>query len=122
MDALTTHSVISAVLAIIVIITGILLMKTNETYNQIVFAVHKIAIAALTIFLVIIIANHLKVFYFSGLGFVFFILSAVFYVIAFISGAVLSFENTARDFLKAIHKISSVLTLIMVPVIWLYCH
>lgn len=122
MEAILTNSLVSAALTIIVLVSGIWLMKTGEPYKQVVFAAHKISIAALTVFLVLIIIRHLQLFDFSGLGLTFFILSAVFYVIAFVSGAVLSVESTARNFLKTIHKISSVLTLIMVPVIWLYCH
>jgi hypothetical protein len=122
METITAYSLISALLALFVIISGIWLMKTGEPYKPVVFAVHKIIVAALTVFLVLIIMKHLRLFSFSGLRLTFFILSAVFYVIAFISGAVLNFENIARDFLKTIHKVSSVLTVLMIPVIWLFCH
>ena len=122
MEAITTNSIISGILTTIVLLSGIWLMKTGEPYKKIVFAVHKIGIAALTVFLVLIIMRHLQLFSFSGLGLTFFVLSILFYVIAFFSGAMLSFESVARDFLKTIHKISSALTLFMVPVIWLYCH
>jgi hypothetical protein len=122
MESITTNSLISALLTLILLVSGIWLMKTGEPYKKVVFAVHKIGIAALTVFLVLIIIRHLQLFSFSGLGLTFFVLSILFYVIAFVSGAMLSFESTARDFLKTIHKISSVLTIVMVPLIWLYCH
>jgi hypothetical protein len=122
MEAITTNSLISALLTLILLVSGIWLMKTGEPYKKVVFAVHKISIAALTVLLVLITVRHLQLFDFSGWGLIFFIFAAMFYTIAVISGVVLSFESTARNFLKTIHKISSVLIIVMVPVIWLYCH
>jgi 4-amino-4-deoxy-L-arabinose transferase-like glycosyltransferase len=122
MEQLVANSIISGILAIAVFISGIWLRKTGEPYKTGIFALHKITVVATAVFIVLIVIQHLRVLNFAGTGLILFVLSVIFFLVAFVSGAVLSFENTARDFLKIIHRISSVLVLIMVPVIWLYCH
>ncbi len=76
----------------------------------------------LIVFVVLIYIQHFKLLYFEGFGLFLFFLSDFVFVISFITGALLSFEKIASYKLKIIHRILSWLTLLFIPVIWLYCH
>ena len=72
--------------------------------------------------MVLIYIQHFKLLHFEGFGLVLFIFSSLFFVIDFITGALLSFEKIASFKLKIVHRGLSWLTILFIPVIWLYCH
>ena len=122
MGSINSLSIIGAIFTIIMIVSGIWLRKKGEPYNTAIFTIHKISVIALIVLIVMIFIRHARFMSFEGLGLVFSIVTGLFIIIAFVSGALLSIEKTARNFLKIVHKGSSVLALVMIPVIWLYCH
>ena len=122
MESILNQSIISAILTLLIIISGIWLRKSGEPYKTGVFTIHKLCVVAVVIFVVLIYIRHFRLLNFEGTGLIFFILSGITFTIAFVTGALLSFEKTASYKMKIIHRILSWLTILFIPVIWLYCH
>lgn len=122
MESIITKSIIASVLAILMILSGLWLRKHGEPYKKWIFTIHKLSVIAIIIFIVLIYIQHLKTFIFQGTGLTLFILSNIFILTAFITGALLSFENISSYRMKIIHRLSSWITQLFIPVIWLVCH
>ena len=122
MESTITKSVITAILSVILILSGIMLRRSGEPYKTGIFTLHKLSIVAIVVFTVLIYVQHFKMLQFEGFGLFLFVLSGFVFVIAFITGALLSFEKTTSYKLKITHRVLSWLTFLFVPVIWLYCH
>ncbi|MCG6187545.1 hypothetical protein [Maribellus maritimus] len=122
METILTKTIISGVLFLLLIISGVWLRKNGEPYRTAIFTIHKFTIVALTIFVMLIYINHLKTFSFNRTGFILFITSDVIFLVAFISGALLSFEKIVSYQLKIVHRLVSWITILFVPTIWLVCH
>ena len=122
MESTTTLSIITAALTLLMILSGIMLRKSGEPYKTVIFTLHKLSVIATIIFVVLIYIQHFKLFYFEGFGLILLILSDLTFIISFFIGALLSFEKIASYKLKIVHRILSWLTLLFIPVIWLYCH
>ncbi|QGY47472.1 hypothetical protein GM418_28520 [Maribellus comscasis] len=122
METVLTKTIISGALTLLLIVSGVWLRKNGEPYKTDIFTIHKLAIVALVVFVVLIYINHLKTFSFNGTGFILFIISDVIFLVAFISGALLSFEKIVSYQLKIVHRLVSWITILFVPVIWLVCH
>ena len=122
METILTKSIIVAVLTLITIISGILLRKEGKPYKTGIFTLHKLAIIATVVFIILIYIQHFKLLSFEGAGLVFFILSSLIFLGSFISGAFLSFEKFSSFKIQITHRILSWLTILFIPVIWFYCH
>ena len=119
---MVNQSLYAALFFFISVISGIWMLKKGEPYNKMVFNLHKISIVASTVFMVFILKQHFNHLTFKGIGLALFVSGCVFFLVAFISGSFLSFEKTARRLLKTAHKISSVLLVLIIVAVWLYCH
>ena len=122
MKTIALYSIITGVITVLLIASGFWLRKKQEPYPLVISAIHKLGAVAVVVFLVLIIRNHLHIPDFRGLGLIFLIVSCLFFITAFISGILITIEKIQWYFLKTIHKITSFLTVIMIPVIWIYCH
>lgn len=122
MGSITTYSLIAGILGLVIFLTGFWLRKTGEPYKKGIFALHKLAGAGVAVLLVLVIVQHLQFLQIRGTGLVLSLFSAVFFIIAVVSGGLLAAGNMAKFFWKTIHRISSVLILLMAGVIWWYCH
>lgn len=122
MESAITQSIIAAILAIVLILTGIILRKGGEPYKTSIFTLHKLAVVALVVFVVLVYIQHFKLFFFEGFGLFLFLLSGVLFAAAFFTGALLSFEKISSYKLQIIHRLTSWLTMLCIPVIWLCCH
>ena len=122
MESTITKSIITAILTIILILSGIILKKSGEPYKTGIFTIHKLSVAATIIFVILIYVQHLKMLHFEGLGMILFMVSNIILVISFITGSLLSFEKIISYKLKIVHRVLSWLTILFIPVIWLYCH
>jgi len=110
METLFTKSIIAGLLMVLIIISGIFLRKGGEPYKTGTFALHKITVVAVILFVVLVYVEHLKMFRFNGTGLLLFLLSDLFLLVAFITGVMLNFEKTAHYRMKIFHRISSWLT------------
>lgn len=117
-----TKSIISGLLTILIIASGIILRKSGEPYKTGTFTLHKLTVVAALVLVVLIYIGHFKLIGFYGTGLFLFILSDVLLVAAIVTGVLLTFEKTAHYRMKIVHRLTSWLTVLMIPVIWLYCH
>jgi len=122
METILTKTIISGVLTLLLIISGIWLRKSGEPYKTSIFTLHKLSVVAIIVFVVLIYIPHFKLLHFEGLGLFLFTFSGFIFAVAFITGALLSFEKIASYKLKIVHRVLSWLTLLFIPAIWLYCH
>lgn len=122
MESAITQSLIAAIFAFVLILSGIILRKGGEPYKTSIFTLHKLAVLALIVFVVLVYIQHFKLFSFEGFGLFLFLLSGVLFAAAFFSGVLLAFEKTSSYKLQIIHRLTSWLTVLCIPVIWLCCH
>ena len=122
MESTITKSIITAILTLIMILSGIMLRRSGEPYKTGVFTLHKLSVVATVVFVVLIYVQHFKLLQFEGFGLFLFLISGLIFVISFITGALLSFEKIASYKLKIVHRVLSWFTVLLIPIIWLYCH
>ena len=122
MESVLTKSFITLGLTLIIILSGILLRTVGKPYKAGIFILHKLAVAAVVVFVILIYIEHFKTIRFQGIGMFLFILSGLAFLISFISGALLSFENLSSFRLQIMHRVLSWLTILFIPIIWLVCH
>ena len=122
MESILTKTVIAGAFALFLFVTGGLLKKSGEPYKVPVLIVHKLATLGILVFLIIIVIQHSNTVDYGVLGTTLLILSSIFLIAAVISGGMVTKENAPKKALIALHKISSVLSVIMIPVIWIVCH
>ena len=115
MESLLTKSFITLGLTLIIILSGILLRTVGKPYKAGIFTLHKLAVAAVVVFVVLIYIEHFKTIRFQGIGMFLFLIS-------FISGALLSFENLSSFRMQIMHCVLSWLTILFIPIIWIVCH
>ncbi len=122
METLLTKTLISGVLTLLIILSGIWLRKSGEPYQTLIFTLHKLAVATVTVFVILIYTSHFALIRFSGWGLLLFIVSDLIFIAAFTTGSLLSFDKTSSYKLKIVHRVLSWITVLFIPVIWLYCH
>ncbi len=122
METILTKTFISGVLSLLIILSGIWLRKSGEPYQTLIFTLHKLAVVAVTVFVILIYTGHFTLIRFSGWGLLLFIVSDLLFIAAFTTGALLSFDKTTSYKLKIVHRVLSWLTVLLIPMIWVYCH
>lgn len=122
MESIITKSIITLVLTLILIVSGILLRKNGKPYKSFIFTIHKLAVFATTVLVVLIYVQHFKILSFEGVGLILFVLSSLIFLISFITGTFLSFGKMYSLKIQITHRLLSWLALLFIPVIWLVCH
>lgn len=122
METITIYSVSSGILTLIIIITGIWLKKTGEPYKTVIFNIHKLAVVALTVFIVLIFLHHVEKPKFKEAASFMFGLSGVVYLITFVSGALLSFKKIIKHPWQRVHLAGSVILTVLGLLIWMFFH
>lgn len=122
MESILTKSIITAILTLILIVSGILLRKAGTPYKAVVFTLHKLSVVATIVFVVFIYKEHFESIQFAGAGWYLFVISCFAFILSIVSGAFLSFEKYASYKLKIVHRLISWLTILFIPIIWIYCH
>jgi len=107
MKAIETRLILALCLFLFTIFSGIWLSKTGRPLNSGIFTLHKLLALAGT-FLIVVSAYQLqKGLEINQLKIIFFVFSALFFLMAFITGALLSFDKTTNEVILIIHKIAS---------------
>lgn len=108
-----------ALLFILSIVSGVLTKKYGSPYKITLLTFHKIASLVLTILIAVAFYNFLKDSGLSNKGLVLIIVTAALLLTAFVTGVLLSITASKENSpLKIVHKVSSVLTLILTGVIF----
>ena len=112
MRTIEVRIIINAILVLITIISGIWLSRLGRPLNTPLFTVHKI-IAILAIVLTVIIIYQLqKNIDLTNTVLVLIIVSAVFFILAFVTGALLSFDKFAVGIIRMIHKVTPLFVIV----------
>ncbi|MEZ5106347.1 MAG: hypothetical protein R2757_17730 [Draconibacterium sp.] len=122
MESILTKSIITAILTILLVLSGIMLRISGTPYKTSISATHKLSVVATIVFVVLIYKEHFRTICFEGVGWYLFVISSFVFVIAFVTGTLLSFEKAASYKLKIYHRLLSWVTFLFIPAIWLYCH
>ncbi len=109
---ITTKIMISGFLFLLAIASGIWLSKSGKPLNTAIFNAHKLIALAGVILTCMVIFNLLKNTEINIAVLSLIIFSAVFAIILFISGALLSIEKPIGNYVLIIHNISMILTII----------
>ena len=103
----------AGLLLLLSIIFGIWLSHAGKPLNQFIFTIHKLLALATVIFAGIVIYNLHKNHDINGISMTLIVLIVLFFLALFITGVFLSFEKTLPGIVLFIHKIASVLTVIL---------
>jgi len=122
MESTTNLTIVTGLLLLLLIISGVRLRITGEPYKTAILAAHKLFTLAIIALLALVTIQHLKEMDFAIKGIVLLVLSGLFLIVATVTGVLLTKENKPKNILKTVHRISSALAIIMIPVIWLMCH
>jgi len=115
METIFTKILIILISLPVILISGIYLRMKSRPYNNTLFTVHKIVAVVYIIFTILAIRSFLKD---SGLeGFFGFlvIFTAALIFVSFITGALQSFEKPPPSIVSIIHKASSYIMFICLP-------
>jgi len=106
---MTTKITLSSVLFLCAVATGIWLNKMGAPYKPLAFNLHKFIVLALIVFTVIIVKNVFKSYDLNSQLWITIISGAIFMLLLFVSGGILSVKQNAQFILVAIHTISSIM-------------
>jgi len=113
MENITVRIFLAIGFFVLMLLSGIWLRTKGKPYNKLIFTIHKI-ITLLTILFVaryvILVKNTIEM---AQLTITLFWVSVAFFVISFISGALLSFEKPMPDAVTKIHRILALLVAIL---------
>ena len=119
MEPMYTKMLIAVLLLPVILISGIYLRKRSRPYNNILFSVHKIVAVILIIFALLVLRNFLRNTSTDGLIIYLAISTAVLLLFSFITGALQSFERPPPLTIVIIHKVSSYLMFIFLPLFFI---
>ena len=105
-------TIVSGLLFVILIFSGFKLKKTGHPYNFIVVSIHKLSSLVLIVMFVLLFVIYQKEIRMSQLEFGNFILSALLFILALISGGLLSARKTTSKIILYTHKITSAFVVI----------
>jgi hypothetical protein len=101
----------AGILFVLVIASGMWVTKMGRPLNAGVFTVHKLIALAALILMIVIVRTLARGIVLNPLMTVCVVLTFLFFIVMFATGAVLSFEKPAPGFVLLLHKIAPALTL-----------
>jgi predicted neutral ceramidase superfamily lipid hydrolase len=119
MEKIYTKILLGLFLLPVIVISGIYLRKKARPYNNILFTAHKIVAVVYLIFTVLVIINFIRDSSREGILPFLLALTASLILFSFITGALQSFEKPPPAIINIIHKVSSYLIIICLPLIFI---
>ena len=119
MEPMYTKMLIAVLSLPVILISGIYLRRRSRPYNNILFSVHKIVAVILIIFTLIVLRNFLRNTSTDRLIIYLAILTAILLLFSFITGALQNFERPPPLTIVIIHKVSSYLMFIFLPLFFI---
>ncbi len=109
--------IVTGILFIIMIISGIWLSKLGRPLNNGVFTVHKLISLLTIVFSAITVYRLQKNIELKSIDLVFIIIMEIAFLVSIASGAILSFDNLVNKFTLTVHKASPVLLVISIAIL-----
>jgi len=103
----------------VIVLSGVFLRRASRPYNKLLFTLHKTAAVVAVIFSVIVIRLFIINSVAAGILVYLLYLTAFLILAGFISGALQSFERPPPAFVNIIHKVSSYLMMVFIPLTFL---
>ena len=117
MSTITFKIIIIGLLFLFTIVSGVWLSNSGKPLNTIIFTIHKLIALAAVIFTAIVIHNLLNIVGVENVILILIMVTGLFVLTLFLSGALLSLGKTVNDILLTIHKVITILTVISIAVI-----
>jgi hypothetical protein len=114
--SITLRLIISGVLFVLSIASGIWLSNMGRPLNTVIFTVHKLIALAFAVFTGILVFNLLKTVQTEFIIVILVIFSGLFILSLFVSGGFLSIEKPVNKIILNIHRIMPVLSAVIVAV------
>jgi len=108
--------IISGILFFFLLVSGMWLSLLGRPLNMILFNVHKIIAIAVIVVLAFFILKLIKNMNLQPLELWFLVLSGIFLILAFASGAILSFEGLVNNFTRMVHKLMPYLAVVSMTI------
>ena len=116
MESELTKMIMAISLLPLIVITGIFLRIKKRPYNNVLFSIHKIIAFAFIVFSIIVFIRFFRGIN-TNIAISFLLLSTTaLMILNFITGALQSFEKEAARIINILHKISSYLVIICLPI------
>jgi hypothetical protein len=97
---------------IIILVTGIFLYRSDDTYNTIIFTVHKLSSLTLCLFSVKTILSIIKVTDVGSEGNVFIVIGILSLIVLFASGIIMSINKNLSHLLPLVHTVTTFILVI----------
>jgi hypothetical protein len=113
MENLTIRIVLAIGFFVLMLLSGIWLRRRGKPYNKLIFTIHKIMTLLTILFAaryVILLKNSVEI---AQLTLTMMWVALAFFIVSFISGALLSFEKPMPDALIKLHRLSALLVTIL---------
>ena len=112
MDNTLIQLTVIALLFIIIFASGYRLNKTEKPYNTITFNIHKLIGLAVIAYLIVKIYNINRVSDLSLVEWIICVITGILFIVAIVSGGLLSIEKSVSEAIKKMHKAISFLTVL----------
>ncbi|MBN2518882.1 MAG: hypothetical protein JXB17_00115 [Bacteroidales bacterium] len=109
--------IVTGIFFIVMIVSGIWLSKLGRPLNNGVFTIHKLISLLTIVFSVITVYQLQKNIELRNIDVVFIIITGIAFLVSFVSGALLSFDNLVNKFILTFHKTSPVLLVISIAIL-----
>jgi len=117
MSTITFKIIIIGLLFLFTIVSGVWLSNSGKPLNTIIFTLHKLIALAAVIFTAIVIHNLLNIVGVENVILILIMVTGLFVITLFLSGALLSLGKPVNDILLTIHKVIPILTVISIALI-----
>jgi hypothetical protein len=101
----------AGILFVLIILSGVWVTRSGRPLNVAIFTVHKLIALACLVLLVIIVKTLIKGVPVNPSIIISIVLTALFFITMFATGAILSFEKPAPKFVLLLHQVVPALTL-----------
>ncbi|MBN1132839.1 MAG: hypothetical protein JXR52_11455 [Bacteroidales bacterium] len=108
--------IISGILVFLLLVSGMWLSLLGRPLNTIIFTFHKLLAVAAIVVLVLAVLKMMKGVDLHTVEVWFVVLSGIFLLLSFGSGALLSFESLVNNFTRMVHKLMPYLAVISMAV------
>lgn len=109
---LTGKLILSGVLTILIIGTGIWVSSLGRPINTRVLTVHKLVAIAFSVLTTVVVIGLLKTSQIQSVSLIFLIIAGIAVIVLFATGAILSFEKPASKIILIVHAFTPIITIV----------
>jgi succinate dehydrogenase/fumarate reductase cytochrome b subunit len=111
MKTIETRIILTAIITVLVLVTGVILNKKGKPYNEIITTVHKLLSLAIIVLSATIVYHQHKLIGLQPPEILLITLSALCFLSALVSGGLLTIEKPMPKYVNILHRLSSILSI-----------